>query len=133
VAESKKGPEKTVIIFEDKMETGLGKDGHLGQIAAELLVMQYNNIVRYKGPAARVYAVRIVKRYVSFFALKAAPAQLKIVCTGTKADAKALDFHLSLLHHHQDPTICAGLDLVDKEQRLEALNALAAIRQDVLS
>ena len=127
------GAEKLVILFEDQRETKSGTGNYLAQIAAEMLMIQYQNLLRFNQPSSAVYCVRVVKRYVSFFALSPTRKQLETVCHGTEEDAKRLACRLQLIHHGPKPLQEKGLDLVCQVERREVLDMLARIRADVSS
>lgn len=125
------GAEKLMIVFEDKLETDLATGGHVVQIAAECLMMQYQNIVRHHQPAETVYCVRLFNRSISFFALKGTKSQIKKVCLGRPDRRSGGLKAIPLWHHNANPLTTEGLNLVDQVERLEALQVLAAIREDM--
>jgi len=128
-----RGPQKLVIIFEDKLETTMKDEGHLGQIAAELLMLQYQNLVRFKHPASTVYAVRVVNSHMSFFALHATMKQMTAFCLSDVASAITCRSKLQIRYHCSKPRKAMGLDLADDNQRHEAMRVMSAIRADVLT
>lgn len=119
------GAHKLVIVFEDKCES-VKKSGHIAQILGECIMMQYNNIIRHDVADSVVYCIRVINHFVQFFALRCSKPQLVSICNGK--DDGVIVSKLALACHDSNPETSMGLDLIDRNDRLTAMNLASSIR-----
>lgn len=120
-----------VLVFEDKSahesRKTLDKQGHLGQIVGEMLQMLSMN--RRKRVFRNVFGVRYVNSHVCGFRLDPSKQQLKTLVKTRNVPSEKL----KLLCTENDPVKSRGWWLIDKQQRMKALQLMADIRAFILS
>ena len=115
-----------VLVFEDNsLEEGkvIGKQGHLGQIVAELLkLLSMNGDTK---TFRSVLAVRLVNYHVTAFRVDPSLETLSTLCDTDKVPTTKLE----LMCNVATPGTSLGLSLIDPTQRLTALRTMADMRQ----
>ena len=113
-----------VLIFEDKIS--MKKQGAMGQVFGEMLMMHYLNHIIDKLPQAptRVYCVRLHCTRGTLFALDASKEELEAICIKRKLPSKKL----SLVSSVRNPAKEDGMDLLVASERLAFTQDMANLR-----
>ena len=118
-----------VLVFEDKSlleNHAIPKQGHLGQIVSEMLQMLSVN--RDAKLFHDVFAVRFINYRVVAFRVVTDQATLDTLCDTCEVPAKKLQ----LLCSEVDPLTNWGLSLIDLQERAQALQRMADIREFIM-
>ena len=102
------------------------KQGAMGQVFGEMLMMHYLNHVIDKLPQAptRVYCVRLHCTRGTLFALDASKEELEAICIKRKLPSKKL----SLVSSVRNPAKEDGMDLLVASERLAFTQDMANLR-----
>lgn len=121
-----------VLIFEDRAflaqkKQKVASDGHLGQIMAELL--QCLSLNQEKNIYRNIFAIRYVNYHVAGFRIDADQATIDTLVKKDYLPDKKLTLQCTL----KNPAEEIGWSLINKKERLKALQLMANIRDFILA
>ena len=118
-----------VLVFEDKSQLAnhaIPNEGHLGQIVSEMLQMLSMN--RDAKLYNDVFAVRFINYHVVAFRVVTDQATLDTLCDTCDVPTTKLQ----LLCSELDPLANRGLSLIDPQERAQALQRMADMREFIM-